>query len=325
MPSIQTHRHTRRGILAGGLTAGLSAGLGSGLALPFLARAAWSGSVHEAQLLQSRILAHPVGYSLYLPRDYGQGGRRYPIVYLLHGGADGQPADWFRMAGIDVTLDRMIAEGRMPPCVAVAPDGRRPVPDLRATYFLDDADGAYRWRAMFLEEFIPQVEARHRVIGSGPMRTVLGLSMGGHAALLNQLARPDLFAGAAALSAALRTPAQIAAMEQAAFDQRFEAALGTDLSGEARLNDAWRASDVVTAVAGTDPEPFRRIPRIYLDLASQDPFFEGNAAAHVALDRAGIAHRFQVHEGRHDWVFWRAALPEALNHVARILRRDYGE
>ena len=60
-------------------------------------------------------------------------------------------------------------------------------------------------------------------------------------------------------------------------------------------------------------------------LASGDPFFEGNAAAHVALDQAGILHRFRVSEGGHDWIFWQDALPSALEHVGRIFTRQYGE
>ena len=188
---------TRRGALA------------AGLAMPFLGLRAWAGTVDEAKILQSRILGRVVGYSLYLPPGYRQHSRRYPVLYLLHGGADGQPADWFRLAGIDILLDRMIGDGLMPPCIAVAPDGRRPGGDPRATYFLDDADGSYRWRSMFLQEFIPKVEATHQAIGTMQMRALLGLSMGGHAAILNQLQRPDLFAGAAALSAALRTPPQL--------------------------------------------------------------------------------------------------------------------
>ncbi|MFD2814647.1 hypothetical protein ACFSYD_09695 [Paracoccus aerius] len=76
-------------------------------------------------------------------------------------------------------------------------------------------------------------------------------------------------------------------MDQQAFEQRFAGAYGPDLQGEARLNEAWRMSDIVEVAAQIDPTPFRRVPRLYLDLASGDPFFEGNAAAHVALDRAG--------------------------------------
>jgi len=60
-------------------------------------------------------------------------------------------------------------------------------------------------------------------------------------------------------------------------------------------------------------------------LGSDDPFLAGNAAVHPALNDAGIRHRFIVAEGRHDWVFWRQALPEAARHVGAVMRRQYGE
>ncbi len=294
------------------------------LAVPMLVRPAGAGIVREGNLLASEILGHGLPYAIYLPPGYEREGRRYPVIYLLHGGGDGQPADWFRLAGLDVILDRLIGEGVMPPCIAVAPDGRRPQ-DARATYFLNDADGGYRWADMFRQELIPGIEARYRAIGDPLQRGLMGLSMGGHAAVLNQLRHPDLFAGAAALSAAFRTSDELLAMEQPAFDLRFGGAYGAGLEGPARLNDAWRASDVAGVITSLEAQPFRRIPRLYLDLAADDPFFAGNAAVHVALRDAGIMHRFQVREGKHDWVFWRAAFPEALRHLAAIFTRGYGE
>ena len=63
----------------------------------------------------------------------------------------------------------------------------------------------------------------------------------------------------------------------------------------------------------------------YLTLAADDPFFAGNAAVHLALNDAGIRHRFTVAEGKHDWIFWRQALPEALRHLGAVMTRQYGE
>ncbi|MFC3167985.1 hypothetical protein [Paracoccus fontiphilus] len=114
-------------------------------------------------------------------------------------------------------------------------------------------------------------------------------------------------------------------MEQKAFEQRFAGVYGPGRPGRDRLNEACRLSDMVEIAAWVDPAPFRRIPRIHLDLASQNPFFQGSAAAHVALDLAGILHRFQVREGAHDWMFRKDALPSALEHVSRIFTRNYGK
>jgi len=307
---------TRRHAIAAGLAV---------LATPLLPRTSCAGTVREGNALASRTLGHAVPYALYLPPDYERDLRHYPVIYLLHGGGDGQPSDWFRLAGLDRILDLLIADGTLPPCIAVAPDGRRPAGDARATYFLDDSDGGYRWAEMFVQDFVPGIEERYRAAGTAGMRGLMGLSMGGQAAVLNQLRHPDLFAGAAALSSAFRTPQEVMAMDQPSFDLRFGAAFGAGLSGEARLNEAWRAADVVDLAKHIDPLPYRRIPRLYLDLAADDPFFAGNAAVHIALRDAGILHRFQVREGKHDWPYWQAAFPGALDHMGRIFTRGYGE
>lgn len=296
------------------------------LATPLRAGAAdRAGTVREGNVLASKLLGHPVDYALYLPPGYEADSRRYPVIYLLHGAGDGQPADWFRMAGIEVVLDRLILAGEMPPVIAVAPDGRRASGDPRATYFLDDADGGYRWAGMFLEEFIPQVESRYRSTGDPRMRGLMGISMGGFAAVLHQLRHPGLFGGVSALSAAFRTPEQFAAMKQEDYDLRFGGAFGSGLAGQARLNEAWARADVLSLLGQVEAGPFARWPRLYLTLAADDPFFAGNAAVHLALGEAGIRHRFTVTEGRHDWIFWRQALPEALRHLGAVLMRQYGE
>nr|WP_108259454.1 alpha/beta hydrolase-fold protein [Mangrovicoccus ximenensis] len=156
--------------------------------------------VRFGNVAASETLDRPVRYAVYLPPGYGSDGRDYPVLYLLHGGGSGQPSDWFTLAGIDQLLDRMIGSGEIRPLIAVAPDGRRDAGNAVATYFLDDADGATRWETMFFEDFIPAVETRHRAIGSGDARALLGISMGGVAAAVYQLRAPDRFAGAAALA-----------------------------------------------------------------------------------------------------------------------------
>lgn len=79
---------------------------------------------------------------------------------------------------------------------------------------------------------------------------------------------------------------------------------------------------IAATACGLEPHG---LPRLHLTLAADDPFFAGNAAVHLALNDAGIRHRFTVSEGRHDWVFWRQALPEALRHAGAVMTRQYGE
>ena len=286
------------------------------IALPAAPRA----EVRMGESVFSPVLGRALSYDIYLPPGSEGGGRDYPVLYLLHGGGTGQPSDWFTLAGVDQVLDRLIAEGRIRPLIAVAPDGRRP-DDGPASYFLDDADGAARWQTAFLEDVMPAVEARHPVLPD--RRAVMGISMGGFAALVYRLDHPDLFAGAAALSPALRTDEQLMALSPDDYADRFATLLGPGLVGAARLTDRWNGFS--PAAMALTASSLSRIPSIYVDTGSDDSFFEGTAQLHIALRDAGIRHRFRVTEGGHDWPAWRAMLEGALLHVDAVLSRDYGE
>jgi enterochelin esterase-like enzyme len=275
--------------------------------------------------IASDVLGHPVRYAIYLPPGYDEDDRSYPVLYLLHGGGTGQPSDWFALAGLDQILDRLIKEGKIRPFIAIAPDGRRDQANNVATYFLNDHDGTYSWEKMFFEDFIPAVEARHKAIGNGDARAILGISMGALAGIVYQLRAPDTFAGVAALSSAFRTEQQVLDLSAADFDSRYAGVLGRNLEGQARLNAAWSAISAETLLSTTENARFSRVPRLYFDIGADDPFFEGTADLHIALRNAGIRHHFRVNDGGHDWIFWRGTLERAILHIDAVLTRGYGE
>ncbi len=298
--------------------------LGLGLSTSLLSSAAFA-EVRFDNAITSETLGQPVRFALYLPPGYDAGNRTYPVLYLLHGGGTGQPNDWFTLAGIDQTLDRLITEGKIRPMIVVAPDGRRDTANEVATYFLDDSDGTMRWETMFFRDFIPAFEARYRAIGGGDARAILGISMGAMAAMVYQLRYPDTFAGVAALSVALRTQEQVLSLSADGYKSRYAGVLGAELEAEARLNEAWTSLLPTTLVQSQETSRFRRIPRLYFDIGADDPFFEATADMHVTLRNAGITHRFRVSEGGHDWPFWRDSLEDALTHIDSVLTRGYGE
>lgn len=291
----------------------------------FLVVGSATAEVRFDNVVGSDTFGRPVNYALYLPPDYDESSRAYPVLYLLHGGGSGQPSDWFTLAGLDQILDRMIEEGEIRPLIAIAPDGRRDSANEIATYFLDDQNGETLWETMFFEDFMPAVEKRHRAIGGGEARALLGISMGGVAATVYQLREPTTFAGSAAISVAFRTEQQVLGLSPEAYRSRYAGVLGADLEGPDRLNENWTALLPETLVTATNTAYFQRIPRLYFDIGADDPFFEATADLHVTLRAAGIKHRFQVNEGGHDWVFWRQSLVGALLHVDAVLTRNYGE
>ncbi|KQQ72264.1 hypothetical protein ASF70_12010 [Rhizobium sp. Leaf321] len=279
-----------------------------------------AGVVKEGQVMASRILGKNVEFTLYLPPGYGSDERRYPVIYLMHGGGDGKNQDWYRYGNANLIFDKLIESAEVPPFIAVTPEGRRDEENKFNTYYMNDADGKYLWQDMFVKEFIPHVEGSFPVIAGKKSRGILGLSMGGYAAMAYALKYPDLFAGAAALSAAFRTDQQIVAMDQAGYDRRYGKAWGEGLSGTDRLNQPYYANSVLDLVDKTPPDAIRKT-ELFIDCGSSDSFFVGNAELTVKLQKLGVPHRFMAREGGHDWTYWRSGLPEATRFIGKLLHQ----
>jgi S-formylglutathione hydrolase FrmB len=130
-----------------------------------------------------------------LPGDYFQSGTtRYPVLYLLHGGAGGSSAQWTTGGG-DV---EGITAGR--PLITVMPDGGKVG---WYTNWVQPTGGAQAWRDFHVDQLIPWIDANLRTIASKGGRAIAGLSMGGFGAIRFAQDRPDLFAYAGSFSGAV--------------------------------------------------------------------------------------------------------------------------
>lgn len=291
------------------------------LALVSLANswAANAGTVLEGQKMPSRILGKDVEYTVYLPPKYEAGNRSYPVIYLMHGGGKGKNTDWYRFGGADRVFDRMIESGEVPAFIAVTPEGRRDKENRFNTYYMNDADGGYRWQDMFLQEFVSYIDHTYRTVPEKEGRGILGLSMGGYAAIVFSFKQPEMFSAAAALSAAFRTDGQVVEMDQSGYDRRYGKAWGLGLAGKGRLNAAYHDNSVLDLVETIPAEQIGKTA-LYMDCGSSDDFFAGNSELHLKLQKLGVEHRFIAREGGHDWAYWRSGLPEALSFVGASFR-----
>jgi enterochelin esterase-like enzyme len=147
----------------------------------------------RAGAFRSAALGREVAYVVDLPASYdAAAGRRYPVVYALHGLFEG-PGFWDER-GLAAILRRLRESGPLPEFLVVAVDGGN-------SFFVDGHAG--RYREMVTKDLIAHVEATYRVIPGRSARGLLGVSMGGYAALAIAFARPELFAAVATHSAML--------------------------------------------------------------------------------------------------------------------------
>src|SRR2546421_8496491 len=161
----------------------------------------------DCNALNSRILKQIVHYCVYLPATYDSGATehppaRYPVLYFLHGLGDNERT-LFNSGGWTL-LDDLRKQHRMGDFLIVAPEGWR-------SFYVNSADGRFRYSDFFLQEFMPHIEGKYRIRKSRAARAISGISMGGYGALRFAFAHPELFSAVSAQSAALitETPKQL--------------------------------------------------------------------------------------------------------------------
>ena len=155
----------------------------------------------DCSAVNSQILKRAVRYCVYIPSGYDsaakqQPPRRYPILYLLHGLGDNEQT-LFNSGGWTL-LDELRKEQKMGEFLIAAPEGRR-------SFYVNSADGSVRYSDFFLQEFMPQIERKYRIVAGRAGRAITGISMGGYGALRLAFAHPELFSAVSAQSAALIT------------------------------------------------------------------------------------------------------------------------
>lgn len=266
----------------------------------------------ENQVLNSKILPYEVNYSIYLPPDYDQSQREYPIVYLLHGYTD-DDSGWVQFGEVKRLVDAGIASGDIPPMVIAMPDGK-------VTWYLNDIGGTERWEDMFVQEFIPEIENKYRIRKKKEFRGISGLSMGGFGSLRLSMAYPDLFAACAAYSSAVWTAEEFKNMNGNAYEQRFGKIFGSGLKGDARINDHWKANSVLDMVRTRNLDELKRV-RYYFDCGDDDFLAIGNSTLHIEMTKRGLPHQYRVRDGSHSWSFWRTSLPIGLKFIGESFRR----
>ncbi len=269
------------------------------------------GKVFENLSLSSAILKKEKRFSIYLPAGYEESDKRYPVLYLLHGGGDDNTA-WVRKGDLRIIADAAIREGKADPMIIV-------MPDAEMTFYLNHVRGEYQYEDFFFQELIPHIEKNYRCRTEKKDRAIAGLSMGGFGSLLYALHRPEMFASCYAMSAAVRTDEEINKMPLAEFQRRYKAALGEVKEGEPRITEFWNRNSVLSLMKRM-PEAQKKAVRYFLDCGDDDFLYTGNSLLHIVMRDNGIPHEYRVRDGAHTWDYWRGSLPEALRFVTQGMR-----
>jgi enterochelin esterase-like enzyme len=146
---------------------------------------------------KSRVTGDTRAYYVYTPPGYKpSGGKRHPVLYLLHGNND-TAAGWTDVGKANFILDNLIAEKKARPMIVVMPWGHA-VP-----YSGPQSNNTALVERYLIEEVMPQVEKKYRIARGRENCAVVGLSMGGGHALHIGLSHLDRFSAVAAFSSAV--------------------------------------------------------------------------------------------------------------------------
>ena len=137
---------------------------------------------------------------------------------------------------------------------------------------------------------------------------VIGLSMGGYAALKLALTNPYSYTTCTALSAAVR-PEQVVKSPDWPLPPAAARAVfgpGIDHGKLPPQADLWQLA------ASADPAA---LPAIRMVCGEQDALLPANREFHALLQSKGIAHTFETAPGAHTWPFWDAQLKRILDQI----------
>jgi len=244
------------------------------------------GTLHE-RWFYSPQLDRDMPYYIYLPPDYGAAGRRYPTLYMLHGGG-GHREEWVAYNLIDVA-DQEIRTGSLSPMIIVLPQGDK-------SYWVNHTGSGPRWGDYVIRDLVPHIDATYRTLRSRSARAIGGLSMGGWGALYHAFTHPDVFSIVGAHSPSLYPEGGTVAF------------LGT--------GDEFAQKDPL-ALARTLPG--LETLQIWLDAGEQDPWIKQMTALHKVLESRGIEHYWQPYSGGHDWKYWREHVVDYLRFYGHAL------
>jgi len=237
----------------------------------------------------SEVLGQMKSCAIYLPPGYWTAEKRFPVLYLLHGGGDDY-SSWVFDGNADNIMDYLISKGKSKEIVVVMPDGQ--VISLEERMRLASLRGrasamrrvirsmvSERHLNYFVEELMPFVESKYHVYKE--QRAIAGLSMGAAQTLNLITFHPDMFIAAGMFSSG---PAEKARKRLPLVKDKIEL-----------------------------------LKMIYISCGDWDSILENSRTLDRLLEELNVPHIYVEGDGGHIWPFWQRSLIDFVTRLSRIL------
>lgn len=224
---------------------------------------------------------------VYTPASYAEGNRRYPVLYLQHGGGEDE-SGWTFQGKTNHILDNLIAEGKANEMIVVMSNGNITVPGAGFGYSIEGMRG---FEKELTEEIVPFVDKSFRTITDRKSRALAGLSMGGGQSFFVGLQHTELFSHIGIFSTGVFGGIR----EAKAFDA--EAAMPGLISQHEKFNQA--------------------LALFYISVGTDDPRLSSTQKAVADMRQKGLSVTFNSFPGDHEWQVWRKSLHDFAQQLFR--------
>lgn len=210
-----------------------------------------------------------------------------PMVTLLHG-VYGSAWIWAHMAGVHLTAQKLIDNGKIKPMVIAMPsdglwgDG--------SSYLPHNSFDFEKW----ISDDVPNAVIEN--IGCTSMRSprfIGGLSMGGYGAIRIGAKYGANYSAISGHSSITRLEQMTEFVEEPLESYKHENHEEVSLINTIILNR-------------------NSLPPIRFDCGLSDSLLEANRGLHDQLESNGIAHTYQEFEGEHEWEYWEEHVQDSL-------------
>ncbi|MEO7265118.1 MAG: alpha/beta hydrolase family protein [Ferruginibacter sp.] len=220
------------------------------------------------------------------PDSYANKKSSFETVYLLHGHG-GYYSNWISQVP---QLKKYADDYQI---IIVCPEGKS-----ASWYFDSPVIDSMQFETYISKEVPAYIDAHYNTIKNKNARAITGLSMGGHGALFLAFRHPDLFSACGSMSGAF-------IINLIAPDKRYgiQTILG-DSSNFQRYLDY----NIMKEMENYPKDSLA----IIIDCGNEDFIIEMSRMVHKKMLQLKIPHDYIERPGKHEWNYWRKALPYQL-------------
>jgi enterochelin esterase-like enzyme len=219
----------------------------------------------------SNLAGHEIGYNIYLPPDYENSNKRYPVVYHIHGFTGTESSEIWPMEKVYHCRQ----------AITVFPNISLPIENLEN----------FPLESVIIQELIPYIDSEYKTDAICVGREISGFSMGGGLAFYYAVKYPELFSKVIAYAGTYHHY----------YDQGF---ITVDADPERALEFCDRILNAenhseknILILLNSNADKIRNTLQIELHVGTSDVLYCDNEILHLHLDSLHIPHEYKKFDG----------------------------